>query len=223
MTEARRKRGDVTRERLMRAAELLIAQDGIENVTVRAIVSEAEQKNESALQYHFQNRDGLLDAIHQQRNSEVRALRETLLQPYLEGQEPDLRDICRLMVMPSYTLARKDKGFRHYVRGFGARITQSSRPVQMVFDNASSAGVTFLLDHLHRLVGDMPEALFLSRLESTLRFIALTMSHQAGPSGGFGGDAGERFIANLQDTMVGIMSAPVSSETAKLYSAAINS
>ncbi|MFT7246554.1 MAG: AcrR family transcriptional regulator [Candidatus Azotimanducaceae bacterium] len=218
MTEARRKRGDVTRELLMRAAELLIAQDGIENVTVRAIVLEAGQKNESALQYHFQNRSGLLDAIHQQRNAEVRTHRETLLQPYLKGQIPDLLDICELMVMPSYTLAREDKGFRYYVRGFGPRIAQSSRPIQVVFDNASSEGVTFLLDNLHREVGEIPEALFLARLESTLRFVALSMSHQAGPSRGFAGDQGDRFVSNLQDTMVGILSAPVSAETAKLYS-----
>jgi len=223
MTEARRKRGDVTRELLMRAAELLIAKDGIENVTVRAIVLEAGQKNESALQYHFQNRSGLLDAIHKHRNAEVRAYREMLLQPYLTGQAPDLRDICRLMVMPSYTLAREDKGFRHYIRGFGPRIAQSSRPIQMVFDNASSEGVTFLLDHLHREVGEMPEAIFLARLESTLRFVALSMYHQAGPSRGFAGDQGERFISNLQDTMLGVMSAPVSVETAKLYSEDINS
>jgi AcrR family transcriptional regulator len=97
MSEARRRRGDITRERLMRAAELLIAQQGIENVTVRAIVSEAGQKNESALQYHFQNRDGLLDAIHAQRNAEVRTLRSALLQPYLTGKTLFLRDICLLI------------------------------------------------------------------------------------------------------------------------------
>jgi AcrR family transcriptional regulator len=102
MSEARRKRGDVTRERLMRAAELLIAQHGIENVTVRAIVAEADQKNESALQYHFKNKEGLLNAIHQQRNAEIRALRTKLLQPYLTGQVPELRDICQLMVVPAY-------------------------------------------------------------------------------------------------------------------------
>lgn len=223
MTEARRKRGDVTRERLMRAAELLIAQDGIENVTVRAIVLEAGQKNESALQYHFQNRSGLLDAIHKQRNAEVRTYREALLQPYLQGQTPDLRDICQLMVKPSYTLAREDTGFRHYVRGFGPRIAQSSRPIQMVFDNASSEGVTFLLDHLHRLVKEMPEAIFLARLESTLRFVSLSMSHQAGPSRGFASTQGDRFISNLQDAMAGIMSAPLSTETAQLYAEDINS
>jgi len=217
MSELPKKRGDVTRDRLMRAAELLIAQQGIENVTVRAIVAAAEQKNESALQYHFQNRDGLLDAIHEQRNAEVRALRGALLQPYLTGQAPDLRDICRLMVMPSYTLAKETTGFRYYIRGFGHRIAQSSRPVQVAFDNVAPEGAAFILEHLHRLIGDMPEALFLARLENTLRFVALSMSHQAGQRSGFAGIQGERFIANLQDAMAGILSAPVSSETAMLF------
>jgi AcrR family transcriptional regulator len=217
MSEARRKRGDVTRERLMRAAELLIAQQGIENVTVRAIVVEAEQKNESALQYHFQNREGLLDAIHQQRNAEVRALRSALLQPYLTGQVPDLRDVCQLMVMPTYTLARENTGFRYYIRGFGPRIAQSSRPIQIIFDNVATEGVTFVVDHLHRLMEEMPEALFSARLESTLRFVALCLSHQARLSSGFVGTQGKQFIANLQDTMVGILSAPMSPEAAQHF------
>jgi hypothetical protein len=47
--------------------------------------------------------------------------------------------------------------------------------------------------------------------------VALSMSHQAGQRSGFTGIQGERFIANLQDTMAGILSGPVSSETAKLF------
>lgn len=217
MSEARRRRGDITRERLMRAAELLVAQQGIENVTVRAIVSEAGQKNESALQYHFQNRDGLLDAIHAQRNAEVRTLRSALLQPYLTGKTPFLRDICLLMVMPAYTLAREDIGFCYYIRGFGLRATLSLSPIQVTFENVSSENAAFFLDHLHRLTCEIPEALFLARLESTLRFIVLSMSHQAGLSTGFDGIQGQRFITNLLDMMVGILSAPVSSETAKHF------
>jgi AcrR family transcriptional regulator len=217
MSEARRKRGDVTRERLMRAAELLIAQHGIENVTVRAIVAEADQKNESALQYHFKNKEGLLNAIHQQRNAEIRALRTKLLQPYLTGQVPELRDICQLMVVPAYTLARENTAFGYYIRGFGPRIAQSSRPIQMTFENVAVESATFVLDHMHRLMGEMPEALFLARLESALRFVALSLSHQAGSSSGFLGTQGQRFIANLQDTMVGIFLAPVSSAAAELF------
>ena len=43
------------------------------------------------------------------------------------------------------------------------------------------------------------------------------MSHEAGPNLGFGIRNGEQFIANLEDTMVGISSAPVSSEAKKLH------
>ena len=39
----------------MRAAEKLIAQAGVENVSIRKIIAAAGQKNESALQYHFKN------------------------------------------------------------------------------------------------------------------------------------------------------------------------
>ncbi|MCP5118273.1 MAG: biotin/lipoyl-binding protein, partial [bacterium] len=47
--------------------EKLIAQHGAHHVTLKDIVIEAGQKNPSALQYHFQNLKGLLDAIHTRR------------------------------------------------------------------------------------------------------------------------------------------------------------
>ena len=62
--EYRQARTVATRTRLMRAMERLCAQHGVENVTVRAVVEAAGQKNESALQYHFKNREGLIHAIH---------------------------------------------------------------------------------------------------------------------------------------------------------------
>ncbi|MFT5013390.1 MAG: AcrR family transcriptional regulator [Dinoroseobacter sp.] len=217
MSEARRRRGDETRQRLMRATEYLVAQNGIENVTVRAIIQEAKQKNESALQYHFKNRGGLLKAIYDDRNGQVLAARQQLLKPYLNGKQASLADICRLMVLPSFELARDDVGFRYYVCGFGPRIEQSSSPVRMVFDNAKGEGASLILNRLHELLNELPDAIVHLRLESILRFTAMSMSHQAADKRGFAGPAGERFIANLQDTMCGILSAPVSPATAKLF------
>ena len=43
----------------MHAAEKLIGERGMANVSIRDIVSAAGQKNESALQYHFKNLNGL--------------------------------------------------------------------------------------------------------------------------------------------------------------------
>jgi len=217
MSEARRRRGDETRQRLMRAAEYLVAQNGIENVTVRAIIQEGKQKNESALQYHFKNRDGLLKAIYEDRNGQVLAARQQLLKPYLAGKLASLADICRLMVLPSFELARDDVGFRYYVRGFAPSIEQSSNPVRMFFDNTKGEGASLISNRLRELLGDIPDAILPLRLESMLRFTAMSMSHQAADKRGFQGLLGEQFIANLQDTIAGMLSAPVSPATTKLF------
>jgi AcrR family transcriptional regulator len=48
---------------MMRTAERLYAEDGLASVSGRRIGEVAGQRNKSALQYHFTNRDGLIKAI----------------------------------------------------------------------------------------------------------------------------------------------------------------
>jgi AcrR family transcriptional regulator len=213
MSEAKKRRGDETRELLMRAAEHLVSVQGIENVTVRAIIQEAGQKNESALQYHFKNRDGLLSAIHEDRNAQVKELRGEMAKELLAGEQLKLRELCRLMVMPSFELARKDEGFRQYVSGFGPGIAHSSRPADRVFDHARADAAAALLEQLRGHLSHLTDALFRMRLDSTVKFVALTMSDQAAIPRGLAGKQGELFVSNLIDTMVGMLSAVVSTET----------
>ena len=52
-----------SREQLLDVAESLFLSEGIDRVSLRAIVREAGHKNPSALQYHFGNREGLIEAI----------------------------------------------------------------------------------------------------------------------------------------------------------------
>ena len=72
-TDARRSRGEATRKALMDAAESLIAENDSYAVPLREIVKRAGQKNESALQYHFGNLQGLVSAINERRWLETRA------------------------------------------------------------------------------------------------------------------------------------------------------
>ena len=60
-------RGKETREALMRAVEQLAAEKGLAYISIREILSKANQKNESALQYHFGNLAGLIDTLRQSR------------------------------------------------------------------------------------------------------------------------------------------------------------
>jgi hypothetical protein len=121
------------------------------------------------------------------------------------------------MVMPSFELARQEPGFRDYIRGFGPRVAQSSRPTEMVFENAHAEVATFVSGQLQQQLNHLPAAVIRLRLEAALRFVALCMSHQAGIEKGFSGRRGKQFIANLLDTMVGMLDASMSDETTELF------
>lgn len=53
---------EVTRERIMKAAERLFAERGYDGTSVRAIVARA-QVNQAAINYHFEGKDGLYREI----------------------------------------------------------------------------------------------------------------------------------------------------------------
>ena len=121
--DGQKARSLTTQTSLMDAAEKLIAKHGIENVSIKEIVREAGQKNESALQYHFKNLRGLIIAINIRRNEQTQEKRAELLAE-LEATtvKPVLRDLCSIMVMPTYLLAKADTKFRRHIIGFSHTI-----------------------------------------------------------------------------------------------------
>ncbi len=55
------------REQMILAAERLIAERGIDAVSLREIGATAGQRNNSAAQYHFGTKEGLVAAIYEYR------------------------------------------------------------------------------------------------------------------------------------------------------------
>ena len=104
----------------MRAAEQLIAERGIENVSIRDIVSAAHQKNESVLQYHFKNLTGLIEAIQLTRSKQTHQRRAELIEALSsKTTEPSIREICMLLVQPSFELACENTDYDCYIKAFG--------------------------------------------------------------------------------------------------------
>ena len=56
-------RGERTREQILDAAELLYGDRGVDAVSLREIRLAADQRNTSAIQFHFGGADGLLVAL----------------------------------------------------------------------------------------------------------------------------------------------------------------
>jgi AcrR family transcriptional regulator len=213
-SEPGRSRSEVTQQALMRAAEKLISERGIESVSIRDIVQEADQKNESALQYHFSNLKGLIAALHASRDLEVRARRRELLAQLLEHTaDPSLRDICKLMVAPAFELARAKPDYRRYVKAFGHEITQAEDSALKVINQKGGKSIqqTGLL--LREKLSHLDDAAFQLRMDGAVRLIAAAMVHHASQKKAFRGESADFFFHSLLDALVGLLNAPESTET----------
>ena len=102
-----------TRARLLDEAERLLARRGIEGVTTREIVEAAEQRNASAVSYHFGSRQGLLLEVLARRGAPVDAERGSRRASL--GASPSTPDLVGCLVVPYADLVERPEG-RSYVR-----------------------------------------------------------------------------------------------------------
>lgn len=105
--------GAGTRERLLDEAERLFAGSGVQGVTTRQIVEAAQQRNTSAVSYHFGSRQGLLLELLARRGGPVddeRGRRRAAL-----GATADLDELVGCLVVP-YAALLDDPGGRAYLQ-----------------------------------------------------------------------------------------------------------
>lgn len=91
-------RGERAKADILDAAERLIAERGIQ-VPLRDIAVAAGQRNNSAVNYHFRNRQDLVDAIVRRRLEPMERERAEMVDA-LDGDTGDVRTWLRIMVLP---------------------------------------------------------------------------------------------------------------------------
>ena len=215
----RRARSVATQTALMRAAEKLIAERGVENVSIRDIVTTAGQKNESALQYHFKNFTGLLGAIHAQRAAQTQHRRAALVEDlHNKSAQPTLRDICMLMVQPTFELARRHADYRRYIKAFGHELALAdTSPLSIAARQGGGGTSGKQLGHLLReALPHLDADAYRRRMDAAVRLCSSSMYHQARQKSAFRGAQSDLFLHGLVDALVGLLSAPESDETRKL-------
>ncbi len=212
--EARQARAVDTRNRLMRAMEKLSAEKGSENVSVKELIEEAGQKNESVLQYHFGGKEGLLAAIHKARFTQTQVKRREMLAESLAKKiSPSVRELCRLLVGPTFQLCKSDPGHRQWAKAWGAKNAALVHPTleEEMIDEGNS--VQIITNLLKSSLPHLDDTMFENRCLNVVRFSNLSMSNQTREKGGFSGRKAELFLSNLVDLLVGMFMAEVSDET----------
>lgn len=105
--------GEPTRQKILDAAEQVIAEVGVDAATFAEINSRASQRNNSATQYHFGDRVALLEAVIARHTSAIRVKRDE----YLDSLPADatLADFVRSLVEPLGTCLDHEPGRRYLI------------------------------------------------------------------------------------------------------------
>jgi AcrR family transcriptional regulator len=142
---------EVTRERIMKAAERLFAERGYDGTSVRAIVAKA-RVNQAAINYHFDGKDGLYREVLR---AAFRALTEHQL---AQGQEAEsmsreeaVAEFVRRQLRP---LMARDELSRH-MRIFNWETVRPTAAFRSLLSEDASPFMGFAVDLVRRF---MPEA-----------------------------------------------------------------
>ncbi|MEZ5557103.1 MAG: helix-turn-helix domain-containing protein [Pseudomonadales bacterium] len=205
---------DTTREHLLNVAEALFLERGPDEVSLRMIVRESGQKNQSALQYYFGSRDGLIDAILDRRLEQIDARRGALVEMALAGDpDPELRQICALMIRAPFLLCREDRSFRDFLGLMGQRLLASDQDLNTADDAEREPNLMHMRALLRGKLRHVDPEVLKLRIENAYAFTVLAISRRARRRESFRGRQAELFFDNLADQLAAMLGAAVSDAT----------
>lgn len=211
-TRRRHASGEATRVLLLEAAERLFAVRGIDSVALREIQVAAGQSNSSVIGYHFGSKTGLVQALIAHRQPALDVDRERAL-AVMEEREPGpehARELVRMVVGPM--VASIERG-ELYVP-FLARLAEDPQArsaywPEGVDDSVTAAMTESLVD---AAMGDLP-----ARIKHSRSFMFFTAAlNTLGEHARTGWALSPARLSGYVDGWAGMLTAPVSTETAKL-------
>lgn len=202
-------RGDATREALVRAAELVFAERGLE-ASLRDVNRVAGQRNTNALHYHFGDRESLLAAVLARHDTDVEVRRHALLDDLAAGGAAEAHGLADALVRPLAAQLADADGGAHYLR-IRAQLIGGPDP-RIEPGHLEDPG-----DSMHRwrlavdpVLSDAGRALH--HRFSALRLTLLELGFRAARESR-GSDA--LFVSNLVDLVAAVLTAPPSEETTR--------
>jgi len=207
-----------TRARIVSAAERLFAERGIDATTLAEINRAANQRNRSAVQYHFGNKEGVIHAILDKHTPGIELRRHAMLDEIEMDDEPGLRALAKALVLPVAEKLDDPDGGRAFLRLNAQLIGHPSFPLLSLHAQRINRGADRLNRMIVATVPDWPEALWVPRWLLLIGLLFHGMADYARllEASGASGEAPPRglFVNNLIDSVIAILEAPISSETA---------
>ena len=208
--------GAETRERILRAAEILLAQQGIDGVSLREVNRAAGQNNTGAVQYYFGDRSGLVKAVIARHRSDDELRRQTLLDAYERVGRADLPGLASALVMPLAAKLGDPDGGREYLR-ISAEYYLRAPLEELRHHPVPDASFERWCGLLQPLVPDQDKVTAVQY--PAIRFTLMELSRRAvTPAGG----DDQLFASHLTDMVAALLGARPSPGTARLVASRIS-
>ncbi len=168
-----------TRELLLDAAALLFAERGIDNVSIAEIVRTADQRNSSAVHYHFGSRDEVLRAVLARHVPAIAERRHELLEQARARPPSDVRSAAEAIVRPVTEFAQRGWRERAYLQ-IGSELSGAvDRAPSEIRDLMEQTAGQAAWDLLRQRCPDVPADLWRLRREICIVFIGRAAADRA--------------------------------------------
>lgn len=154
-----------TRRALLLTAERLYARLGIDGVSLREINREAQQKNRSAVHYHFGSREAVIEGIFEMRAAQIDVRRRELLAIMRSRGTPiTLRELIEGLIRPQAEVWQREKGSYHYNRFLAQAALSGRDDLREMWRKRFEGGLQEYWDAIAGLLPDVPDPLLRQRL-----------------------------------------------------------
>lgn len=144
-------KADITRLAIVRAAETLFAARGVDTVSLREVAAAANQRNHSAVLYHFGDKRELLEALLVRHSGPIDAAFPTELDALADSKTESLTTVCDLLVRPLAAKLDDADGGPSYLQ-ICAELTVSRSFPLTSFRAANGPGAQLVASRLLRIV-----------------------------------------------------------------------
>jgi AcrR family transcriptional regulator len=209
-----------TREQLILAGERLFATQGIDNVSLRQINTEAGQRNSSAAHYHFGSKEALLLAIYEYRMEQIDLGWREWLDRALAGERtPTVRTLVETLIYPLVEHIDTTEGGHNYIRFLAQVFGHPALDLRTMMKGQFSRTVAEVYRLLHTALPDIPDEVFGPRVglmwELVINALAdrTKLMQAAADSGRLQLTLPALFVCNLADSAEALISAAPSAAT----------
>ncbi|MFI7132303.1 TetR/AcrR family transcriptional regulator [Nonomuraea sp. NPDC050153] len=168
----RAERAEVTRERILAAAERLFAEHGVLAVSNRQVSEAAGQGNNAAVGYHFGTKTHLVRAVARKHAEPIERIRESMVSGLTDSA--GVRDWVACMVRP-VTEHLSDLGSPTWYARFVAQVvTDPALRAIMADETRSSASLRRTVEGFNRCLPELPAEVRAERGDMARQLIVLT-------------------------------------------------